>query len=197
MAGDITHVLELDLYTTTSYPVIKAQQYDDHSRYLRVLLKDHEEDYVLPNNAEVSFKGVRGQAENPELSIFDINAIRPYESMNPAIVKFDLTQALTREGTVVGQVVITYMDGQISKKVSSPYVYIDVTAEAANGASSEEHEEDIIAALTRELESHEADMTMHITPEERTRFDAMHDFVYSATEPTGQRADDIWFQEYN
>ena len=187
----ITHVLEVDLYTTTSYQVVKAQQYDDQTRYLRVLLKDHEEDYDLPSGALVTFKGLRGKEENPQVSIFEIEG--DIKTTSPAIIEFDITQAITRAGVAVGNIVVTYGNA----KIQSIPIHIDVSPEAARGAASEEGEQDIIAQLTEELRSHETDMVKHLTQEEHTKLDNLRNMIlYSSTEPTNQQSDDIWLQEY-
>lgn len=191
MSANITHILDLDLYTYTSYPVIKAQQYDDQTRYMRVRLKDHEEDFNISQGAVVTFRGQRAEDGNSHGRTFEIQAYE-VESRSPAIIVFDITQAITRAGTATGKIVIS--DG--TTQLSSIPIFIDIEPDVAAQASASEDEKDIIRQLTEELRGHESNIVMHLTEQEHQRITNLKNIVYSSNEPSGQQKDDIWLQEY-
>lgn len=173
MANTITHVLELDLYTTTSYPVIKAQQYDNQTRFLKVQLKDHEQSYTIPSNASITLEGVRPSEHQSWESIFIIES----ESVEmPDTVTFDITQALFNAGIVEAHVIIRWDD----KKLSSIPLYIDVYKLASEGIDPSVEEQDIIDQMVE----HMGTENIH------RRID------YASIEPTDQNDGDIWMQEY-
>ena len=192
--GIITHILELDLYTTTSYPVVKAQQYDDQTRFLRVILKDHEEAYTLPSGATVKLFGTRplGKQNNPSGREFLINGT--VESTDTVL--FDLTQAIDRDGIAVAKVLINYTANEADHQLTSIPIYFDVSEAAASGASIAEPEKDILDSLMEELDAHIADNVAHLSAAEHIRFTALRNIVYAADEPSNQEENDAWLKEY-
>ena len=219
----VTHVLELELYTTTSYPVVKAQQFDVDTRTLRILLKDHEEPYVLSPTANVYLIGERPEAGNPEGRSF---LIEPTEIIrDPAIVSFDITQAITRAGTAVAKVKIQDIvvnnenenesnneenveNEQPSEDpptpiLSSNMIYIDVSEEVAAEASMTTEEKSVIQELISEvagisgtLITHISDNVRHLSQSEHERLNALKNITYSSTEPSSQQEGDAWLLEY-
>lgn len=194
----VTHIMELDLYTTTSYPVIKAQQFDTDTRTLRVLLKDHEEPYVLIEGLGVCLMGDR-----PNGSSFLIYGV--IESYSPAIVTFDITQALTSAGVATAKVKILQPTAGLENTtmLSSIPLYIDVEKDVADMASATEEEKSVIQELvdevismTTEFENHVNDDVKHITQSEHERLTALRNTVYSSTEPSSQEEGDNWLLEY-
>lgn len=128
-SGSIYHDIEIDLYEM-SYPVVKAQQADVGSRYLRCYLKNHRDPYVLPQTAEVTLEGLRG--DGAEGVGYIIGGI--IESHSPAIVVFEITQAITRAGTATCKIVISD-NGTI---LSSVIIYIDIQEKYHLSESTEE-----------------------------------------------------------
>lgn len=174
MANTITHILELDLYTTTSYPVIKAQQYDYQTRFLKVQLKDHEETYTIPSGAAVTLEGVRPSENQSLASVFVIDGT--IESSDTVL--FDITQALFNEGIVEAKVIIRWDNG---KELSSIPLYIEVYEQASHGIDPTVEEKSILDQMT----DHMATVDIH------------RKIDYSSTEPTGHSDGDIWLQEYS
>lgn len=204
----VTHIMELDLYTTTSYPVIKAQQFDNETRILRVLLKDHEETYVLTQGVSVNLIGDRPEDGKPEGRGFLING--QIESYNPAIVSFDITQAITRAGIAVAKVKISELseseeseeDLETNSLTSIP-LYIDISEEVASEASMTVEEKSIVQQLVDEVatvagavNTHINDTVVHINQQEHERLNALRNIVYSQTEPSSQEEGDSWLQQY-
>ncbi len=189
--GIITHIFEVDLYTTTSYPVVKAQQYDNATRYLQVVLKDHEEHYTIPSGATLQLFGTRPEAGNPQHREFLITGT-PVQGTDDTVL-FDITQAIDRAGIAVAQVRI--LSG--STILRSIPIHFDITEAAASGASITEAEKDVLDVLTQEINNHITDNVAHLTQAEHERFTALRNIIYSANEPTTQDSDDIWLQEYN
>lgn len=182
MSDIIIHEIDLDLYTYTSYPVIKAQQLDVDTRFLRVYFKDHGETYILPDQSYVVLEGMRplGSKNNPEGRGFAIPEETGSGGAGSDNVTFNLTQAITRDGIATANVVI-YMGNSI---ISSIPVYIDIEVKALDDESYTEEEESIIRTIERELNNHIGDSEIH------------RRITYSATEPTNHANGDIWLQEY-
>lgn len=175
--GDITHVLELDLYTTTSYPVIKAQQYDTESRYLRVILKDHEEPYTIPTGAVIYLEGVRASDALDLQSTFQIKGeIDPDFS---DVVVFDISQAITRAGVVEAKVRIMW-DKNVLSSIS---LYFDVERLSTADIQPTTEEISILDMIQRNLSDHITNIPIH------------RSILYNSTEPE-QSEGDIWMQEY-
>lgn len=194
----VTHIMELDLYTTTSYPVVKAQQFDTATRTLRVLLKDHEEPYVLTDDVSVSLVGDRPDGT----SFLILGTIDPD---NRSIVSFDITQALMSAGVVTAKVkIMVPTEGMENTTVlSSIPLYIDVEQDVADMASATEEEKNIIQelvdeviAMTGAFEDHVEDNIRHLTQAEHERFNTLNNTIYSDEEPSSQQEGDAWLKEY-
>lgn len=52
--------IEIDLYSPTSYEVVKAQQGDNLSRIIEFVLYDQENPYTIPDNISIKLEGHRG-----------------------------------------------------------------------------------------------------------------------------------------
>lgn len=174
--GMITHILELDLYTTTSYPVVKAQQYDYQTRYLKVVLKDHEETYEIPSGARITLEGVRPASEQSLSSVFVIEGTIVSGTTDTVI--FDITQALFHEGIVEAKVIIRW---GTDDKLSSIPLYIEVYKLASEGISPTVEEKSILDSMTDHMST--ADIHRSI--------------IYASDEPSTQTDGDLWLQEYS
>lgn len=174
--GMITHILELDLYTTTSYPVVKAQQYDYQTRYLKIVLKDHEEAYEIPSGATVTLEGVRPSDNQSLSSVFVIED--DISARTSDTVLFDITQALFNEGIVEAKVIIRW---GTDDKLSSIPLYIEVYKLASEGIPPTVEEKSILDNMT----DHMSTIEIH------------RSIIYAADEPTTQIDGDLWLQEYS
>ena len=58
--NNITKTLTIDLYSPSSYEVVKAQQGDSKSRTLEFVLNNQGAPYHIPDNVEIYLEGHRG-----------------------------------------------------------------------------------------------------------------------------------------
>lgn len=145
--SDIVSLLNLDMSDYTSYPVLHAQEYDNITRYIRIRLFENGEKYNLTNGVLVHIVGkqvasiddsvpIPDDPDDPEMAGSMGICIKGIiiESA-PAIIQFDLTQALLLAGIKKLKVIVTtYENNIILSRISSIPFYLTVEEECASEA---------------------------------------------------------------
>ena len=142
--AEIVSVLDLDMSDYASYPVIHAQQYDEVTRQLKIRLYENGQAYNLSTGVTVHIVGKKVAMIDDSIEIPDdpetlerlgISIKGVILESTPAIIQFNLTQALLVSGIKKMKVVITtYENEQVLTRISSIPFYIRVEDECAREA---------------------------------------------------------------
>lgn len=176
--NNVAKRIKIDLYSPTSYEVIKAQQGDNNSRVIEFELYDQEKPYTISNNVSIKMEGHRG----------DNSYFQPKDcTVTDNIITVTLdSDVLYEAGTVEAKIVMTNTSD--SSILSTIPFKIHVQKNPCDKNKIESEKSSVIDWLVlnlnklktsfeeqaSDLKSHLEDNVHHITASERANWDDAH-----------------------
>ena len=192
----IKREIDIDLYSPTSYEIIKAQQGDNLSRIIEFFLYDQGNRYKIPDNTIVRLEGHRG-----DNSSF-IKEDSCFVSENSITVTLD-SDILYAHGIVEAKIVMEDSNYHILSTI--PF-RIHVQRDPCNKAEIEKKNPSLIDwlvsnfnKLKKLLESHLSDKIAHLSKSEHDRFNKLQNEVfleYNENLPNDSKTGDYFLKEY-
>jgi len=180
--------INIDLHSPATYEVIKAQQNDNNSRIIEVILTNQGKDYNLQdeNVSLIQFQGDKANGKS---------FIKGCAYANNIVTIMLDANILHDAGICKGRIVMYNPNNEVI--MSTPTIKISVQADPCSD------KEDIVVddpniidqlfiAVSESIGNHVSNTDVHVTKEEHERYNSLTKDIVSATEPDGLNDGDFW-----
>ena len=183
--------ISIDLYSPATYEVVKAQQGDNNSRTIEVVLTNQGKEYNLQDE-NVSLVQFQGDKANGKPFIKGCTYVG-----NIVTIVLD-ANILHYAGICKGRIVMYNPNNEIV--LSTPTIKISVQADPCSDKENITVDDlsivdQLVIEISEQMEvfnSHTNDTDIHITKEEHERYNSLFNDVASYEQPSSQKDGDFW-----
>lgn len=174
--------ISIDLQSPAVYEVIKAQQNDVDTRIVEVTITNNGDIYSLNGIDVIKFEGHRG-----DFSSF----IEPCSFVNNVVTIKLNENLLAQSGLCEGRIVM--YDTNNLEILSTPSIKISVQKDPCLDKDNiSVTQMNAVDKLITETKGHIDNMDIHITEEERERYNSFFNDIASSEQPSNQKNGDFW-----